>query len=304
MYYENGYAHVIQELRQEEQISQQELAEKVNCSMGTISRIESGTQKPRLAMLRKILECLGEPGFCSDYYFEKEGLDILELQCNLLECYELEDTDRFERFLAKLAFTVRDDNSRQLFQFLELIHHKRIGMIKELPLEDLLNIINITIKGFKLGNNLSGILINQTEAYILNCIAIIHIKNSEYSIAKELLCNIISKLNKSRHFFTCIWKTRAGLYNNLAVCCIYTGQRKTARYLINKAIEYYSLCGGGYFGLKLLRTKYYIVKIENPPEHAGDLLLLKSLYGIFTKGLKEKKSFRDFMGEYPVIDIF
>lgn len=74
--------------------------------------------------------------------------------------------------------------------------------------------------------------------------------------------------------------------------------------MINKAIEYYSLCGGGYFGLKLLRTKYYIVKIENPPEHAGDLLLLKSLYGIFTKGLKEKKSFRDFMGEYPVIDIF
>lgn len=302
-----GYGEVIRQLRKEWGISQLDLGNRLGIDMSTISRIENETREPREQTLRILLEYLGDLGFFSAYFFDRDNLLFLEKSRKVLDCYEYNNMDEFLDELMDLRVLIDENNITgiQFYKLMNALNEKRILKETKVSIELLEDILKLSIDNYEIGREFPVIPVGQVEVFILNNIAGFHLEQKEYALAEKLLIKLITILHKGRYFFPLVIKCYAVLYNNLALCEAREGKYSIALDLIKKAIRYQEKSGGSFFGLKLIKTQIYIKSLcMKREEYFSDLIYISESYKRLSKKIKKYNQIEDFFAGDCFLEVF
>lgn len=307
MYLEGNIGGVLNKIRIEKHITQETLSDGV-CSPSTISRIENGCQEPTGPMFRRILERLGEPGFYSGYYHDRNNLKCLDLKRKLLECFELQDMSAFDDIFDKFL-QAADFEDVHILQFLRLMEAIYYEISKGEPLgssSDLYaDILRMTFKNYQIGDDLQGKLFDHTEFLILNNLALSLFSEGKIDEATHIIRHLIHNLGGNKHFHPLTSKVQAGLYNNLSLIFMNTEKHARAIDIVCKAITMSSLEGGMLFILKLIRTRWKIYQsLGYETEANKDLIFIYRGMGILSPMVKSCNSIKEFLKRPTVMRVF
>lgn len=303
----NGYGEVIRQLRKEWGISQLELGHRLGIDMSTISKIETEARVPREQTLRILLEYLGDLGFFSAYFFDKNNLLFLEKSRKILDFYEFNNMDKFLDELSDLKYLIDEENisAIQFYELMKGLCEKRFLKETKVSIKLLSDILKLSVKNYEIGNDFPTIPIGQVELFILNNIAGFYLEQKEYDFAEKLLVKLILLVNKSKYFLPWVKKSSAGLYNNLAVCEAKRGRYIIAVDMIERALRYHELGGGSFFGLKLRKTQVYIKSLYLEKEdYFSDLMFICESYGRLSKKIKKYNHIDYFFSNDCFLDVF
>lgn len=307
MYLFEEYGELIYYLRKKKHLTQEQLSEKMDCATATVSNLENNCRGNRESTLKTALDCLGEPGFFSSFYFEKEKLSFLKYQCDAIEYCEYNDLSKLETLLLNPKKFDKEESvsEKQFLELLVLLYYKRINKDTKVSVNRLSELLKLSIKDFVIGEIPETTAFNYVEILIINNIAISLIKEMEYTLACKLLRSAIYSLVCSIFFLPRLNKTKAALYNNLAVCECNMNSYSRAVAAADKALRLVSYEGGLLFGMKVFATQNLIKrKLGSDREGAEELIFLRLIYNYLSSSIKRNNNFFDIVNGDCLIDVF
>lgn len=251
----NGEA--IREMRKLRGWTQEVLAENI-CATSTLSKIENGHCIPYRRTYFKLMNKLGGSGLNYDEMCVRGGYHQERLRRELIVSMENNEIDRAEDSLIELSDILDMDipENYQLLEAAKLLIYKLRGYENGDFREKLTNILYITRSAEELmQTHPCSMHLSETELLILNNIALEYLRESNPAMAlgiyRIMVPNFINRLDNGYMDIS-----RAVLYNNIAVCLLYTGKYVMALEYCDKAITIAEKRGG----LQLLYRLFYLKK--------------------------------------------
>lgn len=284
----------IYRLRSDRHMTQEELSFGI-CSVGTISRIENGSQVPSGSLLRLLLEKLGEPGFFSGLHYSRDFLEGRILENEILKSFENLDRDSFEKAFDSYRKNHIGDNNKcmQFAGFISYVYLESLGGISDNAEEQLTEILRISRRDYKIGFFTAGNY-DRVEILILNSLALFLLSRNRIAESKEIFSELLRKLDEGREVLKDYYKAKAAILNNLALTFVCAGEHYKAKRVMDKANLYSKKEGGLVYRLKIMITRAYIDEVAGNKEDAAGLRYLIKM--TFSELGKNKEDLWDSMG--------
>jgi transcriptional regulator with XRE-family HTH domain len=264
---------LLKNYRTEKRMTQEKLAEVLECSPSTISRIEKGDNIPN----RRIYEnAIRYAKLVDDHQMIKNenetSLFGLKGNGGLLEALECRKWEQFEEKLCALKNQADSDHRlRQLYEMSrmiwEILYVQKItgsfkyneNRIDEFE-ERLLDTIGYTFPEFPKVKAKSDKKYTHTEIILLNGYAFISFRKGKKEEAVDILRTLSGSLQISLNDNTEYYKAEAALYNNKAVMAMRMGKHVIAEDFLNRGVNIAKHHGSMYILISLLKnqTKNFI----------------------------------------------
>lgn len=227
-------------LRKEMNLSQQELAEMVDCALSTISRIENGHQMPERKMFDALEKVFGKMGLIYDELVLDNLVALKGAGAELLESLRYGRAEEIERKLNVFHkyMNKEDSEHRQYCIFAHLECIKKKGMALE---QYLLEVINIFEIGRKLPDyaDIAVMYLSKIEYELLRFIGMTHMNLGEYDKAETIFRGLLANKIDPRSPF--IRERYVSISASLAKLLLrkqdYCGANECLAYLFNVFIE-------------------------------------------------------------------
>ena len=252
----------IRDLRKQRNMTQEQVAEMVDCHACTISRIETGKCIPYLKNYEKIFWSLGGYGIDYDVINKSSGYLQEQMGKRVLESLENRDFEETRHWLSELREFIDMNNKYdyQLLYTLELILTKVEGKYVDNLSGVFSDLLMLTRSREDFEKAAELICLTPVEMLILNNIAVCYIEEGDAPKAIQILNLLIRNCDRVMDI-PFLDKTRAVLYNNLGLSYLSNNQPNMAMYFVNKGLDCILKKGGVnlLFEMLLLKTKVYEV---------------------------------------------
>lgn len=177
----------IRETRERCGYTQEELSYGI-CTPASLSRIETGVQKPGYKKLDALLERLGYENSAVNEFISVEEMNIYKLTVNIQEAIIEKDYEELEKLLDELEPLLKNkpDFELQYFWYAKGMLYKAKGGDLQKVYDIYIQAIHITLPEFDGYTPLENNLLTFDEITIINCIASLHAERQHIKEALKL----------------------------------------------------------------------------------------------------------------------
>ncbi len=274
-------------------LTQEELADNI-CSVGYLSKIENSTKQPSKKKLRMLLERLGETLTVTADVTEKvEDFRYNVLRLELMRAIERHNVLELEEklWVMKKLLNEEDVNDLQFYKMSYLVWEVMCGVkvddyeTKAYQIWCMCRGEDDIIKGFNLDR------MNLTEMWILSNVATGFAWKNYFETAARIYLRIYCAIQEQSGLETGMYKTKAIMCNNIAVCMIHLKRYTKAKEFCDYGMKNANYDGGCMLLLHLMRVDMEIHKRRGQQREADETGYLISV--IYNKYLETGEEYTD-----------